>query len=212
MTGAFIGMAHNECNLKCPVAKHIPVIFHNLKNFDAHILCESIGQLKNHKLSCIAQTEEKYVSFFLGNLRFIDSFQFLPSSLETLVRDLSQNGLSAMPYLQSEFEAEKARLLMRKQVYPYEYFTSFENFEETNLPPREAFYSSLTRECVSEDDYQHAVNVYKTFKITSLGSMHDLYLHSDVILLTDVFESFRNLSMDQYGLDPCHFMTSPGLA
>ena len=91
MTGAFIGMAHNEYNLKCPVAKHIPVIFHNLKNFYAIILFESRGNFKHHKLSCIAQTDEKYVSFTLGNLRFIDSFQFLPSSLETLVSDLAQN-------------------------------------------------------------------------------------------------------------------------
>ena len=87
MTGAFIGMAHNKCNLKCTVAKHIPVIFHNLKKIDAHILCESIGQFKDLRLSCIAQTGEKYASFSQGNLRFIDSFQFLPSSLETQERD-----------------------------------------------------------------------------------------------------------------------------
>ena len=212
MTGAFVGMAHNECNLKCPVAEHIPVIFHNLKNFEAHILCKSIGNFKDHKLSCIAQTDEKYVSFTRGYLRFIDSFQFLPSSLETLVSDLSQNGLPAMPHLQSEFEEEKAKLLMRKQVYPYKYFSSYDQFHEPNLPPRKAFYSSLTRDTVTKEDYQHALNVYEKFGSTSLGEFHDLYLKSDVVLLCDVLESFRSLSIEQYGLDPCHFMTSPGLS
>ena len=188
-------MAQNECNLKFPIEKHILVIFHNLKNFDAHILCESVGNFKDHKLSCIAQTEEKYVSFTLGNLRFIDSFQFLPSSLETLVSGLAQAGLSAMPNLQNEFGDEKSKFLMRKQVYPYEYFTSFDQFDESNLPPKEAFYSSLTRETVTQEDYQHALNVYKSNGLTSLGQFHDSCLKSDVVLLSDVFESFRSLSM-----------------
>ena len=117
-----------------------------------------------------------------------------------------------MPHLQSEFEEENAKLLMRKQVYPYEYFTSFHQFHEPNLPPRNAFYSSLTRYNVTKEDYQHALNVCEKYGLTSLGQFHDLYLKSDVVLLCDVFKSFRSQSMEQYELDPCHFMTSPGLS
>ncbi|MCG7879165.1 MAG: C2H2-type zinc finger protein [Candidatus Thiodiazotropha endolucinida] len=213
LTGEIIGVACNACNLNCRQATFIPVLFHNLKNFDAHIICQNLGYFKDHKLKCIAQNTERYVSFSLGGLRFIDSFQFLPSSLENLVEDLAQDGLQAFPHLRSEINDEvKANLLLRKGVYPYEYMDSFEKFEEAELPPKEEFYSSIKKEHISSADYEHAQTVFKTFNMTSLGEYHDVYLKSDVILLTDVFEAFRNLCLKQYELDPCHFYTSPGLS
>ena len=64
---------------------------------------------------------------------------------------------------------------------------------------------------ISEDDYQHVQNVWKEFGIRKLGDYHDLYLQTDVILLVNVFEAFRNTCLEQYKLDPAHFYTSPGL-
>ncbi|MCG8113271.1 MAG: DNA polymerase, partial [Candidatus Thiodiazotropha taylori] len=191
----------------------MPVILHNMRNFDAHIICESLGKFKNAKLTCIAQTSEKYVSFSLGKLRFIDSFQFLPSSLETLVTDLAKDGLDAFPHFLTEFSCQpEAELLLRKGVYPYDYMDDESRFAEKSLPPREAFYSQIKREGISEDDYAHAQNVFEKFQLKTLGEYHDLYLKTDVLLLCDVFEAFRRVCMDQYELDPCHFYTSPGLA
>lgn len=57
-TGKYIGAVHMNCNLQCKQVTFIPVIFHNLKNFDAHLLCQSIGSFKNHKIKCIPQTME----------------------------------------------------------------------------------------------------------------------------------------------------------
>jgi hypothetical protein len=100
-TGQFIGAAHMNCNLQCNQAKFVPVLFHGLRNFDAHCLCQSVGVFKDYPIKCIPQNMERYVSFSLDSLRFIDSFQFLPSSLETLVESLSTDGSHAFPHLQS---------------------------------------------------------------------------------------------------------------
>ena len=213
LTGAIIGAACNSCNLNCKQSKFIPVMFHNLRNFDAHILCESLGEFKDYSLRCIPQTSERYVSFSLGDLRFLDSFQFLPSSLETLVDNLKQDGFDAFPHLLSEFEQrEQVELLMRKGVYPYEYMDSFYRFDEKELPSIEEFYSSIKKEDISDEDYEHAQKVFQEFKLSSLGDYHDLYVKTDVLLLSDVFESFRKVCLTQYELDPCHFYTSPGLS
>jgi len=154
---------------------------------------------------------EKYVSFSIGKLRFIDSLGFLPPSLETLSDSLSQNGLEPFVHFQDEIK-EHSNLLLRKGVYPYEYVSDFLKFVEEKLPPREHFYSSLTGETITIKEYEHAMNVFKTCKLKILGEYHDLYLKTDVLLLADVFENFRNMSMKNYSLDPCHFYTSPGLS
>lgn len=108
--------------------------------------------------------------------------------------------------------SKKNSLLLRKGIYPYEYIDSFERFEETELPPKEAFYSSLTREEISDDDYKHAQRVWDKFKCKTLGDYHDIYLRTDVLLLADVFETFRDTSMNYYKLDPVHYITAPGMA
>ena len=76
-------------------------------------------------------------------------------------------------------------------VHPYEYMDSFERFDEASLPPKEAFYSNLTKSCISEEDYEHAKKVWKAFECETLGDYHDLYLLTDTLLLADVFENFR---------------------
>ena len=107
---------------------------------------------------------------------------------------------------------EQFRLLLRKGVYPYEYISSWDKFEETKLPPKEAFHSNLNMSDISEYDYKHAQRVWKEFKLKNLGEYHDLYLKTDVLLLSNVFESFRNECLEYHGLDPAHFYTTPGLA
>jgi hypothetical protein len=85
-------------------------------------------------------------------------------------------------------------------------------FDETKLPHIEAFYSKLSDSDISEDDYRHAQKVWDTFNIKTLGDYQDLYCTTDVLLLADVFENFRDLSIKDYGLDPTHYYTLPGYA
>ena len=100
---------------------------------------------------------------------------------------------------------------MRKGIYTYEYMSSWDKFEETQLPPIEAFYSNLNMTNVSEDDYKHLQPVWSAFSINNLGEYHDLYLCTDVILLANVFDAFRDTCLEHYDLDPTYFYTS-GLA
>ena len=103
-------------------------------------------------------------------------------------------------------------MLLRKAVYPYEYMDGWDKFNETSIPSEESFYSNLTMENISETDYKHANNVFKTFKLNNLGDYHDLYVQSDTLLLEDVFENFRKACIKTYELDPAYFISLPGLA
>ena len=102
--------------------------------------------------------------------------------------------------------------LLPKNVYPYEYINNWEKFDETTLPPKEAFYNNLNLENISDEDYAHAQKVWDVFKIKNLGEYHDLYVQSDTLLLADVYENFRNMCLNIYELDPVHFVSAPGLA
>ena len=107
---------------------------------------------------------------------------------------------------------ENVDLLTRKGVYPYDYVSSIEKLSETQLPPKDQFYSKLNDEDISDEDYNHALNVWQTFGCKTIRDYHNLYLKSDVLLLADVFENFRATCLKHYNLDPAHYYTSPGLA
>ena len=109
-------------------------------------------------------------------------------------------------------DVNKFVLLLRKGVYPYEYMDSWERFDETLLPDKEAFYSELKLEDITDEDYEHAQKVWEVFGIKNLGEYHDLYVQSDTLLLADVFENFRAKGIEIHGFDPAHFLSAPGLA
>ena len=102
--------------------------------------------------------------------------------------------------------------MIRKGVYPYEYIDSWKKFEEISLPQKDAFYSRLNMKGISDQDYEHAQQVWNTMEKKTLGCYDDTYLATDVLLLADVFKTFRNTCLKNYKLDPEHFITTPGLA
>ena len=225
ITGKYRGSAHQECNLQLrvnPEKVKIPVIFHNLRGYDSHFIMQEIGAIvkdyeytnkKGEKcqmnINVIPNNMEKYMAFMLGNhLTFIDSFQFMSSSLEKLVSNLPRESLK---YTSKRFKGTKLDLMAKKGVYPYDYMDSFKKFKE-QLPTKEEFYSILNDEHISDEDYQHAQNVWNKFDLKNMGEYHDLYLQSDILLLADVFENFRKTCLEYYKLDPCHYFTSPGLS
>ena len=109
-------------------------------------------------------------------------------------------------------DSEERKLLLRKGVYPYEWMDHADKMEYTSLPEKEAFDSKLSLSSISDDDYTHAKNVWKTFHMQTMEHYHDLYLKTAVLLLTDVFENFRKKCLEYYGLDPAHYYTAPGLS
>ena len=105
----------------------------------------------------------------------------------------------------------KLKYLCSKGIYSYEYVDSHQRFSETVLPPKEAFYSQITRNHIKEDEYKHAQNVCNTFGCKTFRDYHDIYLKTDVLLLADVFKKFRDSSIHHYSLDPAHYFSSPGM-
>ena len=222
ITGKYRGSAHQDCNLNFRLTEKIPVMFHNLRGYDSHFIMQEIGEtVKKHtytnkkgekcqmNINAIPNNMEKYMAFMLGNhLTFLDSFQFMSSSLEKLVSNLPKELLK---YTSQTFKNEKLDLMSKKGVYPYDFMDSFEKLNE-KLPPKEEFYSILNDEHVTDKDYQHAQTVWNTFNLKNMGEYHDLYLKSDILLLADVFENFRKTCLQYYKLDPCHYFTSPGLS
>lgn len=143
------------------------------------------------------------------DIRFIDSFKFMAAGLESLVNNLPKE---AFRNLKRYYEGEKLQLLLRKGVFPYDWFDGFDKLNATQLPPKDAFYSRLNDTDITDEDYQHAQKVWETFEIKTMRDYHNLYLKSDVILLADVFENFRDVCFENYGLDPAWYYTAPGLA
>ena len=158
------------------------------------------GEEQHLKINAIPNNMEKYMAFMLGN-HLIDSFQFMSSSLDKLVSNLPKE---AFKYTSEEFTGKKLNLMSQKGMYPYGYMDCFET--------KEQFYSILNDQHVTNGEYDHARKVWKTFDIKTMGECHDLYLKSDVLLLADVFESFRKTCLQYYKLDPCHYFTSLGLS
>ena len=138
-TRKYRGSAHRDCNIDLRLNHKIP-IFHNLNNYDSHLIMQELGKF-NLEVSVIPNGLEKYMSFTINNkLSFIGSFQFLSSPLGSLVKNLNKDGFK---YLSEEFDKNKSHVVKQKGFYPYEYTTDFEKFKE-KLPSKDRFYSSLT--------------------------------------------------------------------
>ena len=202
LTGKFRGATHSQCNLQYQLPKFVPVIFHKLSGYDSHLFIKQLGKSKGN-INCIPNSEEKYISFSKSilpddvednyknriEIRYIDSFKFVASSIDSLSKNLSREQFREM----SKVFEKDTDLLIRKGVYPYDYMDNFERFNETELPPAKEFYSRLNDSNIDVKDYEHAQKVWKHFNIKNMGEYHDLYLKTDVILLADIFENFRDV-------------------
>ena len=225
-TGRYRGPAHNKCNLNYRKENNISVFFHNLAGYDSHLFIKKLGYTEGN-IDCIPTNEEKYISFTKtikagtytnkkGEIKnksfkiiFKDTYKFLAASLDVLVSNTPKHDFKI---LDNEYPPEQAELLKQKGFYPYEYMDSVEKFKDKKLAPQKAFYSKLTGKGISNKNYKHACNVWNIFNMETMKDYHELYNDSDVLLLADVFENFRDLCLKIYGLDPVHYYTAPGLA
>ncbi|XP_071581468.1 uncharacterized protein [Temnothorax nylanderi] len=193
LNGRYRGPAHFRCNLNYRNVYVIPVFFHNLSGYNAHFIIEKIANDFEGGVELLPFTKENYISFSktvketqtdgmwnrLVKLRFVDSYKFLAASIETLASYLDKNKLRITRSEYADLSTEDLNLLTRKEVFPYEYVDSADKLRETELPPREIFYSSLTDETASESDYEHATRVWRRFRVRDLGEYSDLYLKTD---------------------------------
>ncbi|KAL4112345.1 hypothetical protein QTP88_016154 [Uroleucon formosanum] len=184
----------NVCNLKLQTPKFVPIFFHNLSNYDAHLIVTELGH-DTQAINVIPNSEEKYISFskYITNtfsMRFIDTFRFMASSLSSLTENLITPEHDNFRETAKHFVTGDMPLVTRKGVYPYEYTDSWERLDEERLPSKREFYSTLTETEINEEDFKHAKLVWDHFDCTTLGEYSDLYLKIDVLLLADVFAFF----------------------
>ena len=225
-TGRYRGAAHNKCNLKYSKPNNISVFFHNLTGYDSHLFIKKLDASTGN-IDCIPNNEEKYISFSktiktgeytnkkgetkdkFFKIVFKDSMKFLLSSVEALVNNLPKDGFKN---LEKYFNQEQIKLLKQKGFFPYDYMDDIEKLKVKKPPTQEVFYSKLTGQGINNDNYQHVLKVWKTWKMKTFKDYLKLYNETDVLLLADVFENFRDVCLKNYGLDPVYYYTAPGLA
>ena len=187
------------------------------------------------RVSCIAENEEMYITFSKNilvdvvdeknvyvKLKFLGTFRFMDKSLAELVKTTTK-----FEHTDKYFTYEQQELLRRKEVYPYDYMTDFSKLAETKPPPREALNSWLnsagavshTNEFdemkpmeISDEDYNHFMEMWKRSGSKTLGDLTEFYVKGDTFQLAEVFESFINVCMEKYGLDPAYYVTAAHLA
>ena len=228
LSGKYRGPAHRSCNLKIRYPSYIPVFMHNLSNYDAHLFVRELSKCPG-KLNVIPETAEKYIfiskSLKVGEyfnkklektmpinreLRFLDSFRFLPSSLDKLASNLTSDKLHNLRNCYPE--ENEFQLLQNKGLYPYDYIDDETKLSSEQIPTKLDFYNKLKDEHISDENYNHFKHVWKVFKCKKFKDYHELYLKVDTLLLADIFENFRNTCMNTYQLDPVHYFTAPGLS
>jgi len=177
----------------------LPVLFHNLKSYDAHFVIKHFerkyAESRNSSIEVIFDdikitplNSEKYLSFQIGNLRFLDSYQFLSTSLEQLVSLLFKAGRENFGHTSKHLGADDE--VFAKGVYPYSCMTSPKRFEETSLPPIEKFHDTLKDELLSQADYDRARQTWSRFSMNTMKDFHDHYLLRDVLRLSvNILES-----------------------
>ena len=198
------------------------LLFHNVSGNDSHLFIKTLGNSEGD-ISCIPNNEENYISFtkqvifdkFVNKegkavnvkreLRFIDSLRFMASSLDKLSSNLKIDQFLKL----KKYYSGNQLIFCWERVW---LCWLHERIRWNKPSPKQAFYSKFTGECITDEDYQHAHIVWKEFNIESMKDYHNFYNLSDVLLLADIFENFRNICMNYYGLDPDWYFSAPGLA
>ncbi|XP_031639366.1 uncharacterized protein LOC116351408, partial [Contarinia nasturtii] len=225
LSSLYRGSAHSRCNLTYKVPRHIPVVFHNLANYDAHFIITALASKFPGDISVIPRNDQNYISFtktvksertkeykdFI-KLRFIDSFQFMASSLDFLSSLLPSEKKKNLHSQFGTLDENRFKMLEKKGVFCYDFVDQWQKLEEKSLPSKADFYSKLNESDVSDEDYEFACKVWKEFEMKTLGQYSDLYMKTDILLLADVFENFRETCYENYNLDPAHYYTAPGLS
>ena len=233
--GKYRGAAHYRCNIQARKPKHVPIYFHNGSGYDFHLIIKELAT-HNKKIKIIPLTDENYIAFYYGCIRFTDSLRLFQNSIEGVAKSMPDNKFIE---LKKEFNLNKCilnncpntltckmdevcsckikdcicddckrfKLMVSKGIYPYEYIKSFDVLNETQLPPIEEFNSTLNLSKITNNDYQRAQQVWNAFNCKTLWDYTILYLKQDVCILADALENFRTL----FPLDPCHYVSTPGL-
>ncbi len=217
LTGKFVGTAHDRCNLLRREQLRLTCYAHNFTGYDSHFIIRALAKYPEYfsGLGAIPLNTQKFKTLNMNRNKvvFLDSCQFLPDTLASLV-DMQREGGNTFPILsQLKTGSRRKEMMLRKGVYPYSSAVSKKILEEmTSLPPIEAFYNDLKGEACSEEDYRHAQTVWKAFDCQNMLDYTCLYVRTDSYLLAEVVIKFRETIYETFGLDMCQYLSLPHLA
>ena len=268
LRGKYRGPAHSKCNINVTQKQinFIPFIFHNFSNYDCHMFFKKLIDKRRDEVDfdIIPKTNEEYISVTYGCIRFIDSYRFLSSGLDSLIKTLVNNSHKTLENLKEEIvdndeildivdkiqeddrtiedlkknypdeiknleEAllnhmgendlkilktgfpDKWKYLTKNLAYPYEYFNSIDDYQKPvdNLK-KEHFFSKLKNKCPDDKEIERTMDIIKRFNIKNGEKLTEIYLKSDVLLLTCVFEKFIKVSVNEFRINPLYCVSLPG--
>ena len=203
--GKYLGASCNQCNLSRKIRRFLPIVFHNLRGYDLHhILKYAISDQSNWKLSCIPQTTEKFQALTVTinkikdfTIKFLDSLQFLNSSLRNLANNLTTFPLTSLAFPNN--------IIKSKGIFPFHLSTSVTALENITIFPSKW-------DNINDVDYAEACNIYSQLNCTNLKEYMLHYLKVDVYLLADIFETLRKKAKSEDGLEPVNYFSIPGLS
>ncbi|CAI2192200.1 8677_t:CDS:2, partial [Funneliformis geosporum] len=160
--------------------------------YNSHPLMKVVSKFTADKLNCIPENIGKYKAMDVGG-------------------KLKKFPLTVKHFTEKGYSIEKIKLLFRKRVFLYDWTNSWDKFNRTKLPQRKDFYSILSQQNISKEDYEHAQKVWQEFEMKNFGEYDDLYLETDVLLLADIFMNYTIICLKDDGLDPSHYVSAPGM-
>ena len=278
LTGSYRGPAHNKCNINVTQdqSNFIPFIFHNFSNYDCHMFFKKLVDKKKDKVDfdIIPKTNEEYISVTYGCIRFIDSYRFLSSGLDSLVKTLVDNSHKTLKNLKKEIVdndeildivnkieenypeeienleeddrtiknlkiffpeeienlevllnyigendlkilktrfPDKWKYLTKKLAYLYEYFNNIDDYQKPiNNLEKKYFFSKLKNKSPNDDEIERTMDIIDIFNIKNGEELTEIYLKSDVLLLTCIFEKFVKVSFNEFKINPLYCVSLPG--
>ena len=213
-THNYAGALCNNCNITFKEkVEFLPVYFHNL-TYDLTLILKQANL--SFDFSVNKKSGFKFYSATYDKVKLVDSYNMIKGSLSSLASEHIKNSgdlrytKETISYLSQT--AQDLLLNSGKQFLPYEYLTSLDKLNDRSLPPKEAFYSHLSKTHISNEDYAHAVQVWNECKCNTLLDYVKIYLDLDVALLADVFLQWRHTLLDLFQLDCLYFLTLPSYA
>jgi hypothetical protein len=216
-TGRFIGAAHNVCNLNRKEKALVKIFAHNFSGYDSHLIIENLSHPSVTNVSVIPKSGEKFMAVEINNTFTIcDSMMFLVGSLDSLSKSLPKdhnyNLLKQSTLYKRLPHHDFFNVLFEKWKYPYEFAQTLDDIVKTkHLPPIEKFHNTLTGETIPLEDYVNTQKIYDVLKCQNLKEYMEFYCMLDVYLLAEVFTEFRKETLENFEIDPCNFISLPGM-
>ena len=223
LSGTIFGVIHSNCNLRDRTKKFLPIVFHNLSRYDAHHILKQLKLKANEERSTIAKTDQTFISLRIKKAkRAFREFAWITSAPGQQSTCLLKHGKSCKNTQGKWFLNTEAVFFQHSWSFVCqthtEMFISLQLSRQFWRIQRTASYlwwllgKHFTGPIdIPPPDYQHAMKIYQEFGCRNLGDYHDIFLKTDVHLLADIFEKFRNVCLNVYTLDPSHFYYAPNL-